>query len=85
VELELSAPQTWRLSQLIEWLTVNFMLNPKTFSVNVHALWSNSSTNIFWQIKPMEQIVGELVKRLQMQGNSPHHLNASQAEGGHFT
>ncbi|KAK1651020.1 hypothetical protein QYE76_068825 [Lolium multiflorum] len=54
-ELHLTNPKTWRVSQLKEWLTVNFGLNPEAYTVGVHALWSNSSTQIFWRLKPIER------------------------------
>ena len=38
VELELAAPQTWTVSQLKNWLTISFGLNPETYTVGVHAL-----------------------------------------------
>jgi hypothetical protein len=34
---------------------VNFGLNPEAYTVGVHALWSNSSTQIFWRLKPIER------------------------------
>ncbi|KAK1666710.1 hypothetical protein QYE76_054869 [Lolium multiflorum] len=54
-ELHLTNPKTWRVSQLKEWLTVNFGLNPEAYTVGVHALWSSSSTQIFWRLKPIER------------------------------
>nr|XP_051214081.1 uncharacterized protein LOC127331894 [Lolium perenne] len=54
-ELHLSNPKTWRVSQLKEWLTVNFGLNPEAYTVGVHALWRSSSTQIFWRLKPIER------------------------------
>jgi hypothetical protein len=41
---------------LKEWLIVNFGLNLKTYIVGVHALWSSSSTKIFWHLKPIDRI-----------------------------
>jgi hypothetical protein len=43
------------LSQLLEWLTVNFRLDRELFSANVHALWTNSSREFFWHLKPIER------------------------------
>ncbi|KAK1606336.1 hypothetical protein QYE76_030009 [Lolium multiflorum] len=54
-DLHLTNPKTWRVSQLKEWLTVNFGLNPEAYTVGVHALWSSSSTEIFWRLKPIER------------------------------
>jgi hypothetical protein len=54
------------LSQLLEWLTVNFRLDPELFSANVHALWTNSSREFFLASKSnrTDISVGELVKRM---------------------
>jgi hypothetical protein len=55
VELELSAPQTCRVCQLKEWLTVNFGPNPEAYTVGVHALWTISTSKVFWHLKPIDQ------------------------------
>jgi hypothetical protein len=47
VELDLTAPPTWTVGQLKEWLSGCLGLNPETYTVGVHALWTKSSTNIF--------------------------------------
>ena len=46
IELELTTPKTWTVSQLKDWLTVSFGLNPETYTVGVHALWTKSRPNI---------------------------------------
>ena len=55
VELDLTAPQTWSVSQLKEWLTGCLGLNPQTYTVGVHALWTRSSSNIFWILRPIDR------------------------------
>jgi hypothetical protein len=55
VELDLTAPQTWTVSQLKEWLVGCLGLNPETYTVGVHALWTQSSSNIFWVLRPIDR------------------------------
>ena len=47
VELDLTTPQIWTVSQLKEWLVGCLGLNPEKYTVGVHALWTQSSSNIF--------------------------------------
>jgi hypothetical protein len=48
IEVPLTAPQTWSLSQLKEWLTTCLGMNTETHTVGIHALWTRSSTNILF-------------------------------------
>ncbi|KAK1617300.1 hypothetical protein QYE76_022817 [Lolium multiflorum] len=81
-ELHLSNPKTWRVSQLKEWLTVNFGLNPEAYTVGVHALWSSSSTQIFWRLKPIKRTSQWVhwLEACKRWGTSPYGLNASVAK-----
>ena len=40
IEVPLTAPQTWSVSQLKEWVTTSLWLNTETHTVGVHALWT---------------------------------------------
>jgi hypothetical protein len=31
------------------------MLNPQTYTIGVHALWTNSSSNILWHLRPVDR------------------------------
>ena len=46
-ELDLTAPQTWSVSQLKEWLTDCLGYNLETYTVSVQALWTKSTKKIF--------------------------------------
>ena len=48
IEVPLTAPQTWSISQLTDWLTVCLGLNTETYTVGVHALWTRSSSNVYF-------------------------------------
>ena len=43
IELDLTAPKNWSVSQLKYWLAECLGLNAETHIVGVHALWSRSS------------------------------------------
>jgi hypothetical protein len=47
MELELTAPKTWTVSQLKDWLKITFRLNPEAYIVGVCALWTKSKSHIF--------------------------------------
>jgi hypothetical protein len=51
LEMDLTAPKTWIVEQLKDWLTSLFWLNP----VRVHALWTKSTSNICWYLRPVEE------------------------------
>ena len=55
IEVPLTAPQTWSVSQLKEWLTRYLGLNNETHTVGVHALWTRSSSNIYFYLRPIER------------------------------
>ena len=55
VELPVTAPETWSVSQLTEWLAGCLGLNTETHTVGVHALWTRSSSNIFFYLKEIER------------------------------
>jgi hypothetical protein len=55
IEVPLTDPQTWSLSQLKEWVTASLGLNTETHTVGVHALWTRSSKNIFFYLRPIER------------------------------
>ena len=50
----LTAPETWSVSQLKDWLAASLGLNPETYTVGVHALWTKSRSNIFWYLRPID-------------------------------
>ena len=55
IVVPISAPQTWSVGQLTEWLTRCLGYNTETHTVGVHALWSRSSSNIFFYLRPIER------------------------------
>ena len=55
IDVALTAPKTWSLRQLTEWLTGCLGLNTETHTVGVHALWTRSSTNIFFYLRPVQR------------------------------
>ena len=54
-EQNLSAPQTWSLSQLKEWLTGCLGYDREIYTVGVHALWSKSRENVYFTLKHIER------------------------------
>jgi hypothetical protein len=54
VEMEMTAPKTWTLGQVKDWLTSCFGINPEVYTVGVHALWTKSLTNISWHLRPVD-------------------------------
>ena len=54
VEMYLTAPKTWTVEQLNDWLTSCFQLNPEVYTVGVHALWTKSTSNIYWYLRPID-------------------------------
>ena len=55
IEVPLTAPQTWSASLLEEWLTTSLGFNAETHTVGVHALWTRSSSIIYFYLKPIER------------------------------
>ena len=55
IEVPLTAPQTWSVSQLKEWVTASLGLNTETHTVGVHALWTQSSSIIYFYLRPIER------------------------------
>ena len=55
IEVPISAPQTWSVSQLKEWIAASLGLDTETHTVGVHALWTRSSTIIYFYLRPIEQ------------------------------
>jgi hypothetical protein len=53
-ELQLTDPQSICIWQFKPMLVVFFGLNSEMYIVNLQALWSNSSTNIFSSLKEIE-------------------------------
>ena len=53
-QLDLTAPQTWSVSQLKEWLTGCLGYNIETYTVSVQALWTKSRKNIFWTLRHVD-------------------------------
>ena len=54
IDIDMPAPQTWSISQVKDWLTGNLGLDNQTQTVSVHAWWSQSRTNIYFILKPLE-------------------------------
>ncbi|KAK1694130.1 hypothetical protein QYE76_010827 [Lolium multiflorum] len=54
VEMNMTAPRTWTIEQVKDWLTECFGLNPEVHTVGVHALWTKSITNILWYLRPVD-------------------------------
>ena len=84
IEVPITAPRMWSVSQLTEWLTRCLGFNTETYTVGVHALWSRSSSNIFllFEANRAGLSVGVLVARLCNQDSKSLRLSASCPEGG---
>ena len=54
IEVPMSAPQTWSVSQLKEWIAASLGLDTETHTVGVHALWTRSSSIIYFYLRPIE-------------------------------
>ena len=54
IEVSMSAPQTWSVSQLKEWIAASLGLDTETHTVGVHALWTRSSSKIYFYLRPIE-------------------------------
>ncbi|KAK1662995.1 hypothetical protein QYE76_051154, partial [Lolium multiflorum] len=54
VEMNMTAPRTWTIEQVKDWLTECFGLNPEVHTVGVHALWTKSISNISWYLRPVD-------------------------------
>ena len=52
IEVPMSAPQTWSVSQLKEWIAARLGLDTETQTVGVHALWTRSSSIIYFYLRP---------------------------------
>ena len=55
VELDLTDPENWSVSQLKDWLAQCLGLNVETHTVGVHALWSRSSKKIWYTLRPIDR------------------------------
>jgi len=55
IEVPMSAPQTWSVGQLKEWIAASLGLDTKTHTVGVHALWTRSSSIIYFYLRPIER------------------------------
>src|SRR5664279_3851755 len=55
IEVPLTAPQTWSVSQLTDWLARSLGLNTKTYTVGVHALWTRSSSKVFFYLRTIQR------------------------------
>ena len=54
IDVDLTAPETWSLSEAKDWLAGSLGLDSQTQTVSVHAWWSHSRTNIFFVLRPLE-------------------------------
>ena len=55
IEVPMSAPQTWSVSQLKGWFAASLGLDTVTHTVGVHALWTRSSTIIYFYLRPIQR------------------------------
>ena len=55
IEVPLTDPQTWSISQVTDWLTASLGLNTETYTVGVHALWTRSSSNVYFYLRPIQR------------------------------
>ena len=55
IDVPMSAPQTWSVSQLKEWIAASLGLDTETHTVGVHALWTRSSSKIYFYLRPIEE------------------------------
>jgi hypothetical protein len=51
VSMDLTAPKTWTVEQLKDWLTECFRLNSEVCTVGVHVLWTKSTSIICWYLR----------------------------------
>jgi hypothetical protein len=67
-ELNMTGPQSIRIEYFKKMLVVFLGLDPELYTVSLQALWSNSSTNIYCQLKLKRDraylSVGRLVGRV---------------------
>ena len=95
IELDLTAPKNWSVSQLKYWLAECLGLNAETHTVGVHALWSRSSKKIRYTLRPIDRD-SQWVNWLQGCENRGSHpvalllpvvkevnVNPPEGEGGH--
>src|SRR4051812_32236287 len=55
IEVPLNDPQKWSISQVRNWLTNSLGLNTGKYTVGVHALWTRSSSNVNFYLRPIER------------------------------
>ena len=55
MELDLPGPEIVSISQAKDWFTQNFSLDPEMCTVSVQALWSNTRSNIMWELKMIDR------------------------------
>jgi hypothetical protein len=54
-ELQLTDPQSICIGHFKKMIVVFLGLDPEVYSISLQALWSNSSTNIYCQLKEIER------------------------------
>jgi hypothetical protein len=47
--------ETVSISQVKQWFTENFSLDPETCSVSIDSVWSKSAVNIYWELKKINR------------------------------
>lgn len=55
VELDLPDPETVSLSQAKDYFTTSFGLDPQMYTVSMQALWTNSRTEVMWELKMIDR------------------------------
>ena len=48
-------PEALDIRQLKHWLTTSFGLDPNQISVSVHSVWTKSTDNLLWELRPIER------------------------------
>jgi hypothetical protein len=54
-KLQLTDPQSIRIGQFKNMIVVFIGLDPEVYTIRLQALWSNSSTNMYCQLKKIER------------------------------
>jgi hypothetical protein len=42
------------MEELKDWMITCFRLNPEVYTVGLHALWTKSTSNISWYLRPVD-------------------------------
>ena len=54
-QMTIPNPESLDIRQLKHWLTTSFGLDPNQISVSVHCVWTKSTDNMLWELRPIER------------------------------